>query len=108
LVVSDDELENGKQDIIAVKTLDVCCIKSSPYYRSRFLSVQGCTLEQANGRFIESGLHCHAPKFQNVRNWVIFRCSVKEIPELGIFASNCYDSLKDESILVTLDKSAGI
>ena len=29
----------------------------------------------------------------NTRGWVIYRCSLLEIPDLGIFADSCYDAL---------------
>lgn len=57
------------------------------------VTVQGCSIGEVNGRYLEHGTACYAKKFSNVNGWHIFRNALEEIPELDILASNCYTPL---------------
>lgn len=46
--------------------------------------VQNCPVEDLNGKYMENGTFNSAPLFTHVRGWVILRCSLSEIDELGI------------------------
>lgn len=52
------------------------------FYRG--YAVQNCPVEDINGKYMENGTFNHAPLFTHVRGWVILRCSLSEIDELGI------------------------
>lgn len=74
---------------------------------SPILRVSGCALSGVNGRYIEGGNSNGCMRFRNVKGWFIFRQSLKEIPELGIYADSCYDAFKGPSIRDLLDRRAG-
>lgn len=52
------------------------------FYRG--YAVQNCPVEDINGQYMENGTFNNAPLFTHVRGWVILRCSLSEIDELGI------------------------
>jgi hypothetical protein len=60
------------------------------------VTVTGCSIGEANGRYLEHGTACYARKFSNVNGWHMFRNALEEIPELDILASNCYTPLLAE------------
>jgi hypothetical protein len=71
------------------------------------LQLQGCSLISVNGRYIEAGQSSGCMRFRNVKGWVIFRQSLKELPELGIYADSCYDAFGGPSQRGLLDRRSG-
>ena len=71
------------------------------------LYVSGCSLEEINGRYLEWGRACQALRYRNVKGWILFRHSFREIPELGILSDNCYDAFKGPSMTQLQDSRAG-
>lgn len=69
--------------------------------------VSQSSLHILNGRYLHFGELHDAPVYRNVRGWMLFRHSLIEIPELGIYADGCYDAVKGKSITALLDKRAG-
>ena len=69
-------------------------------------AVRGCSIEHLNGRFLDAGKSCNVPKYRNVRGWAVYRVSLMEIPDLGIFADSCYQavSTKGPSVADSLNK----
>lgn len=55
---------------------------SDNYFRGYF--VRNSPIQDLNGRYMEAGMFYGAPLFRHVRKWVILRCSLSEIEELGI------------------------
>ena len=70
--------------------------------------VSGCSLDMLNGRYLPWGTMSNAPRYRNVRGWVVFRTALFEIPELGIYADGCYDATKGKSVTALLDARADI
>lgn len=72
------------------------------------VTLNGCSLNEVNGRYLESGNLHGARKFTNVNGWNIFRYALEEIPELDILAKNCYKPLAgtqgDESLMERMSK----
>jgi hypothetical protein len=56
--------------------------------------INNSPIKELNGKFMEGGLFCGAPFFKHVRKWIIMRCRLAEIPELGI-TSDAAKSLHD-------------
>ena len=53
-------------------------------------TLRGSSIWQVNGRYVHYGFHCGAPMYKNVRDWIIVRQALSEIPEIGILAANTY------------------
>ena len=71
--------------------------------------VSGCSIEEINGRYLVAGRSSHSVKYRNARGWTLFRFTLFEIPELGIFADTCYQALGDgPSMTEILDNRATI
>ncbi len=45
-----------------------------------YYTVENCSLNHINGRYLDHGKACNVPKYRNTRGWAIFRCSLMEIP----------------------------
>jgi hypothetical protein len=73
---------------------------------TRAYAVTGSSFESINGRYLLRGTFQDHPKYMNQSGWCIFRVSLNEIPELGIFADSCYDALKGPSVLELLEKKS--
>ena len=69
--------------------------------------VSGCSVEEVNGRYLESGRAAEALKYRNVMGWVLFRHKFKEIPDLGILSDNCYNAFEGPSMSELQDARAG-
>ena len=54
--------------------------------------VQHSPVWQVNGTYLQRGRSCDAPKYEHVRGWVIMRCLLPEIEELGICARDAYNN----------------
>jgi hypothetical protein len=105
--VPDDGLLAARNDRIAVSSIPTDdCIQTNPFAVKKIFNVSGCSIQEINGRYIEQGGSL-AGKFKNVRNWFIFRVSLFEIPELGIYKSNCYDAAAGTLVNTLLDNRAG-
>lgn len=106
----DFNMESSKNDVIKVsvaKSQNIIKI-SHDINSPPILNVTGCSLSSVNGRYIEAGYSNQCMRFKNVKGWVIFRQSLKEIPELGIYADSCYDAFKGPSQRDLLDRRAGV
>jgi hypothetical protein len=73
----------------------------------RNVQVSGCAYPEINGRYVECGMMNDAMRYKNVNGWTVCRNVMQEIPELGIFADNCYTTTKETSMLGTMTKRAG-
>jgi hypothetical protein len=62
------------------------------FYRGYLIN--NSPIKELNGKFMEGGLFCGAPFYKHVRKWIIMRCRLAEIPELGI-TSDAAKSLHD-------------
>ena len=62
--------------------------KETTYY-----TIEDCSLGHINGKYLDCGTACNVPKYRNTRGWAVFRCSLMEIPDLGIFADSCYEGM---------------
>ena len=93
---SEDKLEEDKPEYSTNDTV------FTYYY------VQGSSLDVINGRYLACGSMFDAPKYINVRGWVLFRHPLLEIPELGIYADGCYDAIKGTSVTALLNTRAMI
>jgi hypothetical protein len=54
--------------------------------------VSNSPVVELNGTYIERGRSCDTPKYEHVRGWTLLRCLLPEIEELGISASEIYDT----------------
>ncbi len=45
-----------------------------------YYTVENCSLNHINGKYLNHGKACNVPKYRNTRGWAIFRCSLMEIP----------------------------
>lgn len=76
--------------------------------RLRSIQISGCSHYDINGRYLECGDMNNAIKYRNVNGWYVFRHVMQEIPELGIYADNCYlATSKEKSIMNDMDLRAG-
>ena len=105
------EMESCRNDTISIKIAvsERISVSPAPAHSSNapILNVTGCALSGVDGRYIENGYCNEVRKFRNVKGWVIFRQALPEIPELGIYADNCYDAFKGPSQRDLLDRRAG-
>lgn len=46
--------------------------------------IKDSPIVELNGRFMEMGIYYGCPYYKHVRKWLIMRCQLPEIPELGI------------------------
>jgi hypothetical protein len=83
----DDNNIANQKDIITVEHGTYEHVKKGT---QSLFTLRGSSNWQVNGRYIHYGFHCGAPMYKNVRDWVLVRQALKEIPEIGILASNTY------------------
>lgn len=70
--------------------------------------LEGSSLDPyINGRYFQNGVREGLPVFLNVRKWAIFRTSLKEIPELDIYAHTCYMVNTERSNIAVINEKAG-
>jgi hypothetical protein len=56
------------------------------YYRG--YEIRDAPITDVNGKYMQAGMFYGAPVFQHSRKWLILRCELPEIPELGITADD--------------------
>ena len=82
-------------------------VASTAPIKSIYYTIEGCSLEHLNGKYLDNGKACNVAKYRNTRGWVIYRCALLEIPDLGIFADNCYVATsKNTGVAEALDRRA--
>ncbi len=69
--------------------------------------INGCSWEDLNGKYKESGTYCGALRYVNVRGFVLYRECMREIPELGIYADGCYNAKNVANIMELMNTKAG-
>jgi hypothetical protein len=82
--------------------------KSLVQRTTHYYIVSGSSFPVVNGRFLPSGTMTGAIKYVNVRGWELFRLHLLEIPEMGIYAENCYDINKGPSLSSIADARAAV
>eukprot|EP00605_Chrysophyceae_sp_TOSAG23-4_P001865 GSChrysophyteH1.ASY1.ANO1.2057.1 assembled CDS len=76
--------------------------------QSTYYSVENCSLGHLNGKYLDAGKACNVPKYRNNRGWALYRCSLMEIPDLGIFADSCYEATASNTgVAEALNRRAG-
>jgi len=71
----------------------------------RYYSVKNCPFAEANGRYMLRGYMNDAPLYRNIREWVLVRVPLPEIPELGISAAGSYAMQAGTSISETFHQA---
>lgn len=74
---------------------------------SRYYILANSTVPEVNGRYMPSGYYNGSPFYRNVREWALVRCTLDEIPELGITAENSYAMQEGTSISEMYHQAAG-
>lgn len=74
---------------------------------TRYYSLAGCPVKQVNGRYLQRGWYQGAPCYRNVRDWVLIRCKLEAIPEMGINAAESYALQAGETLGETFHDIAG-
>jgi len=112
-VMSEKLMNDAKNDNIKVtKCINInesykAQIESTAPIKSTYYTLEGCSLEHLNGKYLDHGKACNVAKYRNTRGWVIYRCALLEIPDLGIFADNCYVATsKNTGVAEALDRRA--
>ena len=86
---SQSEIEQANRTEISV---DLFRVKDESYKSTQALTetyfkgyiVKNSPIQDLNGKYLEEGMFYGAPIYRHVRQWVILRCSLSEIEELGI------------------------
>jgi hypothetical protein len=111
--VGDSVLEITKNDNVTVtpfvkNNLSISARLRAGDTSSNILAyrVKGCSLDVINGEYLDAGKSSKVTMYKNVRGWALFRCTLIEIPELGIFAESCYDAFKGPSLGDILDSKS--
>ena len=108
----ESEMYEAKDDRLLVSPATVSVNKSinqnasvrfTDYYR-----VGGCSIQEINGRYLEWGKVCDAPRYRNVKGWVLFRTKLHEIPELGIYVDGCYNAFRGPSVTELLRRRSEV
>jgi hypothetical protein len=112
-VLTEREMQVAAQDSIVVtrrKAQDgshAATVAETKAKESIYYTVEGCSVPHLDGRYTDAGKACNVPKYRSTRGWVLYRCSLLEIPDLGIFADSCYDAFKvNSSVSDSLNKRA--
>lgn len=79
-------------------------------YRNHILYVVICVFKKLIFflRYIYVGQHCGASMYRNVRGWCLLRQPMDEIPELGIQASNSYQTDAGLDVAESYHTTAGM
>jgi hypothetical protein len=114
-ILSEEQMKLAAKDKILIEPvtindLSVKATLNNARLSHLFYNISGCSIEEINGRYveIEGSDSSGCLTYQNVRGWTIFRCSLNEIPELGIFADSCYSALEGPSMGTILDERAAV